>query len=292
MTSSYRKFTKRIVLGLLAVAVISSSAIWGVAEWLLRRKHAVPVQSLPTQGTMVDPVEGRRMAILVGCLEGCHGREGEGGSEGAPGIFNASAPPLPSVLPLYSDAQLVRLVRFGVKRDGRAALGMPSATFYPLADEDLRNIIAHLRQRPDVPARPSSREVTLLGRLGLVLGKWRTSADAVDASKPRWGDSIRITPFERGRYVASVICTECHGPDFQGDEFMNSPPLTVVRGYTIEQFKHLMRTGEPISRRDLGIMSTVAQRAFVHFKSNELEDLYTYLTTRPSSPVGRRDAAY
>ncbi len=292
MPLAKRKIIARVVLSLVAVILVLAAGVWGGAEWILRRKHPVPLQPLAPSSAVMDQVEGRRVAILVGCLEGCHGREGEGGSEGAPGIFNATAPALASVIPLYNDAELVRLVRFGVKRDGRTALGMPSATFYPLSDEDLRTVITHLRQRPRVPPTLGSREVTFVGRLGLVLGKWRTSADAVDPSRPRWGDSTRTNPFERGRYLASVICSECHGPELQGDEFMNSPDLTVVRGYTIEQFRHLMRTGEPVSRRDLGIMSTVARRAFVHFKPTEVEDLYQYITTKPMRPAGWRNDAY
>jgi hypothetical protein len=37
----------------------------------------------------------------------------------------------------------------------------------------------------------------------------------------------------------------------------------------------------PISGRDLGLMSTVATRAFVHFTAEEVADLYEYLRTQP-----------
>ncbi len=222
------------------------------------------------------------MAIIVGCLEGCHGQQGEGGSEDAPGIFRATAPTLSEVLPNYSDPELVRLVRFGVKRDSMTAVGMPSATFYPMSDADLSRVIGYLRQRPVMPPVPRSREVMFVGRLALALGKWQTSADAVDETRPRWGHLPRITPVERGRYIASIVCSECHGLDMQGDpEIMKSPPLSVVRGYRIDQFRHLLRTGEPISGRDLGIMSITSRRAFVYFTDDEVADLYDYLRAQP-----------
>jgi hypothetical protein len=48
---------------------------------------------------------------------------------------------------------------------------------------------------------------------------------------------------------------------------------------TFPQFEHLLRTGEPRDGRKLGLMSTVAQRAFVHFKDAEIAALYAYLRT-------------
>jgi mono/diheme cytochrome c family protein len=265
------------MLGLAAMVVLAVAGIYAASEWLLRRRHDLPLPPVATPPAPADSTEGRRIAILVGCLEGCHGREGEGGVERAEGIFRATAPTLSDVLPRYSDPELVRLVRFGVKRDGRAALGMPSATFYPLGDADLARVIGYLRQRPVVPPRPRSREVQPLGRLALVLGKWHTSADAVDPTRPRWGELPRTTPHARGRYLASVICSECHGLDLQGDAFMRSPSLTVVGGYSLDQFRHLMRTGEPIGGRDLGLMRVVATRAFAHFTDDEVSDLHAYL---------------
>ena len=94
---------------------------------------------------------------------------------------------------------------------------------------------------------------------------------------PRWGELSRSTPFERGRYMASIICSECHGLDFKGEAFEGSPSLEILAVYNIDQFKHLMRTGEPISKRDLGLMSMVARDAFVHFREDEMIDIYTFL---------------
>jgi cytochrome c553 len=269
------------VVGLIVLVSLVVAGVYAGSEWLLYRRHDVPLAPFDAKSTAADSREGRRLAILVGCLEGCHGREGQGGVEDAPGIFRATAPTLSAVLPQYSDPELVRLIRFGVKRDRRAALGMPSATFYPLSDTDLGLVIGYLRDRPVVTPQPGSREVWFLGRVALVLGKWHTSADAVDPSRPRWGDLPRRTPVERGRYLASIVCSECHGINLQGDAFMASPALGVVRGYQLDQFQHLLQTGVPISGRDLGLMSTVATRAFVHFTAEEVADLYEYLRTQP-----------
>lgn len=267
----------RVVGGLAAVAVLAVAAIYAISEWMLRRTYDAPLEPLPASVTAADLEEGQRMAVVVGCWAGCHGMTGEGDTLEAPGIFRATAPTLSAVLPRYSDAELVRLIRYGVKRDGRTALGMPSGTFYPLSDADLARIIAHLRRQRSSEPVPPMRHVTLLGRVALVTGEWETSVGEVDRTRPRWGALPRTTPFERGRYLASITCTECHGLDLQGETYEGSPSLAVVAAYDAEQFRHLLRTGEPISGRDLGIMSWTARNAFAYFTDEEIADLYSYL---------------
>ena len=158
------------------------------------------------------------MAKIVGCWAGCHGMEGGGGKESIEGIITHTAPTLSAVLPLYDDEELVRLIRFGVKRDGRSAVGMISFVFWSLSDQDLVNIIAHLRKQPALPPVPRKLELPFRGRLALATGKWKVSAEQVDRSRPRWGELPRTTSFERGRYYASITCAECHGVDYQGNE--------------------------------------------------------------------------
>ncbi len=264
---------------LLTLVLLAVGFIYFSTERMLRRQHDIPLQAFNAlkAPTAVDLAEGRRMSAIVGCWAGCHGMKGEGGSEDAPYIFSATAPTLSAVLPRYSDEELVRLIRFGVKRDGRTALGMISGTFNPLSDADLARIIAHLRRQPASKPVPEKRTVALGGRMALLSGDWKTSVDEVDRSMPRWGELPRNTSFERGRYLVSITCTECHGLDLQGEAFEKSPPMDIVRAYNIDQFRVLMRTGKPISGRDLGIMSWTARFGFSHFKDDEIRDIHNYL---------------
>ena len=284
MRSRLARWSIRTVVVLTLIIGLAVAYVLVASEWMLRRRHAVPLASMSSNVAGADTAEGGRKAILLGCLEGCHGPQGEGGVAGAPGVFRVVAPTLSDVVPHYTDPELVRLVRYGVRRDGVSAVGMPAATFYPLGDHDLAQVIAHLRKRPPHPPVPRSRAIQPLGRLALALGRWHTSADGVDRSIPRWGEQPLDSPTRRGRYIASVTCSECHGTDLAGFDYMNRPPLSVVRGYRFEQFVHLLRTGEPISGRDLGIMSRTARAAFRRFTDEELRDLYAYLTT---AEIGR-----
>ncbi len=267
----------RHALGALAgLTLLAVASVYAISEWKLRQKFNAPLTPLGTV-TAPDLAEGMRMAKIVGCWAGCHGVEGQGGKESIEGIFTHSAPTLSAVLPLYNDEQLVRLIRYGVKRDGRSAVGMISFVFWSLSDQDLANIIAHLRRQAELPPIARNLQFTFRGRVALVTGDWKVSAKQVDRTRPRWGELPRTTPFERGRYYASITCAECHGVDFRGNELENGPSLAILAIYDREQFRHLLRTGEPISGRDLGIMSRVSRIAFSLFTDDEIADLYAFL---------------
>lgn len=264
------------------IATASIAALFGIAEWKLRRTHDVPLTPLNAEFGSVDYVEGERLSKIVGCWAGCHGKTGLGGSIEMDGYYSVTAPNLNSIVPYYSDPELARLIRFGVKRDGSSALGMISYTFYPLSDEDLIKIIAHLRRQPPQPAEPGLRSITMISRLKLAMGKWQIAADQIDSTRPRWGNLPRTTAFERGRYLASITCSECHGVDFRGNEFKDNtydggPSLAIVAIYGRDEFRHLMRTGEPIGGRDLGEMSWVARNGFVNFNDQEIDEIRTFL---------------
>ena len=263
-----------------SLALVALAWVYLVSEWMLRRHYDdVPLQPLPVVSTPEDLEEGRRLAVIVGCWAGCHGTRGEGGTEDVEGVFEITAPPLGSVVPAYSDAELARLVRYGIKRDGKSAVGMISGTFYPLSDRDLARIVAHLRSQPEVAPVPRTRRIHLLGRIALATGKWHTSAGEVDRTMPRWGELPQRTPFERGRYLASITCSECHGLDFRGEEVPASPSLVVVRAYSRPQFRRLLRTGVALEERDLGLMSWVARNAFRELSDAEIDALHEFLST-------------
>lgn len=251
-------------------------AVYSLSEWKLRRAYEAPL--VPLRGVSnPDLSEGERMARIVGCWDGCHGRRGEGGHEEIEGIVRHTAPTLSQVLPLYNDAELVRLIRYGVKRDGRSAAGMNSYSLWALGDQDLANIIAHLRRQPVLPPVERELQLTWRGRVALVTGAWKVSAEQVDRSRPQWGNLPQTTPVERGRYLASVTCSECHGLDYGGNELEGAPSLAIVGAYSREQFVHLMRTAQPIGGRELN--ENMRWVANAPFKQEEITGLYHFLRT-------------
>lgn len=275
--------TGRVVaLALLALPLLALAAVYGISEWRLLRRHDAPQQPLKPAAP-VDPVAGEHMARIVGCWAGCHGERGEGGADTIDGIHRNTAPTLSEVLPSYSDAELARLVRYGVKRDGRSAAGMNAGVLWALGDQDLANIFAHLRRQPAMPPVARSHELTFRGRVALVTGEWKLAADQVDPRAPRWGELPLTTPFERGRYLASIVCSECHGADFNGSPLEGGPSLAILAIYSPEDFVRLLKTGKPPDGRDLPKMSWMPT---VDFADQEIHDLYAFLRELHGLPVG------
>lgn len=256
--------------------------IYGRSEWILRRAHEAPLVPINSSAPP-NPVEGERMARIVGCLSGCHGDQGQGGVEKIAGIRRVTAPTLSHVLPQYSDEELVRLIRYGVKRNNRSAVGMNSLSMWALGDDDLANIIARLRQLPQTHPVEREQRFGLGSRIKLIKGVWQVSADQVDRTVPRWGELPRTTPFERGRYLASIVCSECHGLDLRGYALEGGPSLAIIAAYELEQFREFARTAISVTGRKIDKMSWLPD---IPFRDDEIADLYVFLREHHGFGVG------
>ncbi|MGH7926731.1 MAG: c-type cytochrome, partial [Candidatus Binatia bacterium] len=199
---------------------------------------------------------------------------GEGGFESIEKIHRSAAPTLSQVLPQYADDELARLIRYGVKRDGKSSIGMIAYATWPLGDQDLVDIIAHLRAQPVLPPVERSHDFTLRARWAIVTGRWGVDAAMVDRSLPRWGELSRNTPFERGRYLASVVCAACHGRSLRGSALESAPSLSFVLAYSEAQFRRLLRTATAAGGREVKRMSWVRD---VEFTDQEIADIYAFL---------------
>jgi mono/diheme cytochrome c family protein len=250
--------------------------VYTATEWKFRRVYDVPLVELETDSKL-DADAGARMAKIVGCWAGCHGIRGEGGVEEVPGVRRVTAPPLGSVVPQYSDVELVRLILHGIKRDGRSAIGMSSYVFWSLGDADITNIIHFLRLQPTAVEGDRVRQIPFVSRLKLLQGKWWLSADQVNKAQPRWGNMPRTNAYERGRYLAAIVCAECHGADFRGDPLEGGPPLAVLSIYDESEFARLMKTG--VSQAGV-LIEPMSWLPNAEFTDRDIFDLYEFLTSQ------------
>lgn len=83
-----------------------------------------------------------------------------------------------------------------------------------------------------------------------------------------------------GERLAYVLgCVNCHHQTPR--EIIDAPPLLIVRGYTLEDFEKLLRTGLTSSGRDLleigSIMGIVAAEQFSYLTDAEILAIYEYL---------------
>ena len=123
----------------------------------------------------------------------------------------------------FTDGELARSLRYGVKRNGHALLDfMP---FYDLSDKDLTAIISYLRTEPPVNNPVPQNEWNFLGKIVQAFGMIKPSGDGIVPPTPEPDSTI-----EYGKYLANSVanCRGCHtkrdlmtggyiGTDYAGD---------------------------------------------------------------------------
>ena len=105
----------------------------------------------------------------------------------------------------FTDGELARTMRYGVKRNGHALLDfMP---FYDLSDQDLTAIISYLRTEPAVNNPVPQNEWNFLGKIVQALGMIKPSGDGNVPASPEPDSTI-----EYGKYLANSVanCRGCH----------------------------------------------------------------------------------
>ena len=267
------KWLGRLVEAVVVVLVCIAAYIFIASERALERRYDVPLKAFTAPSDAASIQEGRRQAILHGCTS-CHGSQLDGlVILDEPRIARIRTPNLTPIVPLYTDAELERLVRRGVKRDGVGLWVMPVSGH--MTDGDLEALIAYLRTVPQRPGEPGKIEARSLARLGIVMGQMKSSArlDA-EIESPQLD---RNDPISFGRYLVKSACTECHGSNLEGSEFIHAPSLMVTAAYQQEDFVRLMRTGIGLGNRELGKMTEMGRFRFSAFTDAEIESLRLYL---------------
>lgn len=281
------RWLRNTIAALLVLLLVAVVTVYALSERILRRTYEEPLVAIPIPADSASIAEGDRLTRIHGC-RGCHQADLSGQYfEDNFLIGRLAAPSLTLAAQQYSDEELVRIIRRGVRPDGYSVLAMPSEMFTPLTDADLGKIIAYIRSAPPAPGLPRTVELGPLARLGLVTGQyapaavWVRTADSLAAAGyfPAAGE-----PDARGAYLARTSCTECHGLQLEGSDF--APNLRIATGYTREQFAHFFRTGEPLGGRQLQLMGVVAKSRFSHLSDEEEAALYAYLMARAAAAPG------
>ena len=285
-----KRFLKWTAIGLGSLIAIALLVIYGGSEYLLRRGYDVAATPVPVPTDSASIARGQHIALTRGCT-GCHGQnlEGKVFFDG-PMIARLIAPNLTRVAREYSDADLARVIRHGIRPKGRNVAVMPSAMLYHLSDADLGALIGYLRTVPPTESTLPATSMRLLARVGLVTGRYHAEAATIDHKAPRLPESNDADPVARGHYLAKTSCTECHGQNFRGDAVGEepTPALSVVQAYSAEEFARLMKEGVPRDGRKLRLMGDVARSRFSQFTDAEIAAIYAYLHGPTNEAVAAR----
>jgi cytochrome c553 len=278
----FLKWLKRIALTLVVLVIVGGAGLYFASERVIKRQYPVPLSgfTVPTDAGAIE--RGRHLVSIYGC-NNCHAEHFEGSQMGAPFLGHINAPNLTRMVREYSDAELERVIRHGVKRDGTSTMMMPSPMFSHLSDADLGAILAFVRSAPKV-AGGFAPDVTLwpLGRWMVLSGVLKPLAPQIEPDAARAAGFDRSDPIGYGRYLALGSCTECHSAHLEGDPTSPEPTpnLIVVAAYDKPAFTKLMRTGVALGGRQLSLMREAALGRFTNYTDEEIDALYTFLKDR------------
>lgn len=197
-----------------------------------------------------------------------------------------------------TDGELARMLRHGVRADGRAAV--PFMSFANLSDEDLTAVISFLRSQEPVRSEVPGHELNVIGKglMSFVIAPTGPSGTPPASSPPE------APTVERGRYLANSVanCTGCHtnrspldgsaiGPEFAGGSVMPdetdpakvfvTPNLTPdpktgrITSWTEDQFVARFRAGRVYEG------SHMPWAAFARMSDADLRAIYRYLRSLP-----------
>jgi len=288
---------------LLAVVVLGSYVLWQAHAFneSMAKVYDVPLIEITRSSDPAVIERGRHLAFSLGECAACHSDNLGGGREEKFGPLGRLVYPNVTTgkdgrLSSYSDAELARLIKHGIKRDGRSAVMMPSenTAWWPM--DDVVALISYLRTVEPVDGNPG---VVELGILAKVLDR----RDAIPLDVARRIDHENLPtapePAPDARYGAFVAtsCRGCHGETLAGGPIPGAPPelpvprnLTMhesgLKGWTFDAFHKAIQEGRRKDGKPMDPFMPV--EALRHFDSVELRALWAYLESLPPRPFGDR----
>lgn len=291
-----------ILLGLLALG--GGSYVYmqcSAFDASMAKVYDVPVPNLSRSTDAAVIARGDHLVhSLAGCgVADCHGADLAGGHVVDIGPVGKMAAPNITGAGLgaaYSDGELARIIRHGIKKDGTSVRLMPAQDLSWLPDSEVVAIVSYLRTVPNVD-RPNG--TTSVGTLGKVLdrqGKFHWDvARMIDHAKVESPPAPEPTA-AYGTYLGR-LCTGCHGEGLSGGPIPGAPPSiptplnltpdkTGLGDWSYEDFDTLMKTGVRKNGGKLNPFMPV--ESWKNFDDTEMHALWSYLRTLKPTPFGNR----
>lgn len=301
-----RKVVKRVfqVLGVVVLVAAIGLAIFvklqtSAFDASMEQVYGVPVPNVTRSTDPAVLARGKHLADSVtACTsKDCHGADVAGGNTIFMGpVATLTGPNITSagLGSAYSDGELARLIKHGIKKDGRSVRFMPSVDFSWLPDDDVVAIVSYVRTLPAVEKSNGPVEVKTLGKILDRRGQAVMDiARRIDHTKNENPPRPEPTA-EYGKYVVRM-CTGCHGDTLSGGPFPGAPkdfavPANItptgLAGWTFEDFDKLLTQGTKKNGQKLDKL--MPYEAFGQMDDTEKHAMWEYLKTVPPRPFGNR----
>jgi cytochrome c553 len=295
---------RRLIMGAAAIVFLIAGAlagIYGFSTQGMTRRYDVPEETLTIPTDSASIARGRHLATAVGKCVDCH-------DQGLKGKIFIDDPMMGllvtsnlttgkgGVASNYTDAQLARAIRHGVKPDGTPTLFMPAQEFNRFTDEDVAALVAYIRSLPPVDNELPRTKLKMLPRILYVTKKLDlVPAELIDhARKP--APIVAGVTREYGEYLAETGgCFGCHGRGLSGGPIPGAPPSfpkatnitpTGIGKWTEAQFIQAMRSG---TRPDGRTIDRFMPWEYVgQLTDDELRALWLFLSSVEPRTTGTR----
>jgi mono/diheme cytochrome c family protein len=299
----FRRSIRSIAVGLLAALALAVGCIYGVSEYRMERRFPVDPRPLPVASGPAAVDRGRHLVTAVSQCTTCHGEDLSGlelvDDAWFGRLWSSNLTPGRGGIAAVDDLDLVRGIRFGVRRDGTSLVMMPAQHLRHLSDDDLAAIIAYLRTLPPVEREtpppimgPFARAVVALGLAPDLFPAGLVAAAPQQPAAIQVGESV-----EYGAYLVEAGgCKVCHNSRMTGGlhplalpgepEPPNLTPGGGLASWTSQDFVRTLRTGITRDGRALD-PEFMPWPAYSKMSDVELRAIWKYLENLKQLPKGR-----
>jgi len=291
----FLKWVGYIIGGLFGLILVAVGTVYAVTSLRMSKTYPtkVPVVAVPTDPASIE--RGRHLATAVGKCQACHGDNYGGKMASNEAIFaKLTASNLTAgkggIGGTYTDEDWVRAIRYGIGRNGKSLIFMPSEAFYNFNDADLGAIVAYLKTLPPADLTvPKARSPGPIMRMIYLIGDFpMLPAEIIAREKERPADVPVGATAEYGGYLSRTGgCTGCHGANLAGGGVIDGVKVpNLTRGgefgkWTEADFVKSIRTG---MRPDGRVLSAVMPWPYMkELTDEELRAMWLYI--RSVTPV-------
>ncbi|MFI5171213.1 MAG: c-type cytochrome [Chitinophagales bacterium] len=292
-----RKFFKWVGIVILSLVIIIVVVILLLSNKATKAGNKTYEVSVPTIEIPTDSASFVRGSVIATSICGhCHGGD-FGGTPffNEPDLAEVPAPNITKggVTKDYSDADWIRVIRYGVKPDKTGVFIMPSLEMGKMSDKDLGALISYLKTVAASDKTWPDPKMKLLGKVMAGAGLFGElyQANLIDLTNtkpiiaPEPGPTV-----EYGAYTLSFHgCDACHGAGLNGYQSdrpgapaaANLTPGGNLGKWSLDQFKETLRSGNTPEGKKLNdeFMPWAAAGLMTDM---ELEAIYNYLKRLPA----------
>lgn len=289
---AWLKWVGLVLSGLLTLIPLLLLVLALVGFAKLNATQPNPVSNLKAGGT---PEQVASMGRKANLCSGCHSTQARLPLDGyKEGFFSGpDAPPFGMVQPPnltpggsikdWTDGEVIRAIREGVHKSGRALIVMPADIFRNMSDTDVQALVAYLRSQPAVNHPTASTNLSVVAAIMVATGMAPLQTNQPPITKPIVAPPAAVNA-EYGNYLVSIMgCQACHGIDLAGGTpnpqgIPIGPNLTaIVPKYSEADFLKALKTGVTPQGKLLDAEQMPWKEYALAFTDDEMKAIFSYM---------------